>query len=198
MNNFEDIIEKYRRELVEISKQSSVHTPEPQAVPTLATVSEIQEPEPQAVIAARIPFADYDEFLAGNTARGILRVQVFSADQAFPVPNASVRVFVRLSNGERELFSGTSDVDGIADNIRLPAPDSSVSFNENSTIEPYAVYGLRVSRPGFSSAVFEGIPVFDSVKSIQPVELVPLSANGDEPTQTVTQTEPMTLFGGEQ
>lgn len=204
MHNFEDMIEKYRQELIEISKQSSVHTeeePEAERMTTevfAAGQDPLSEPEePQAVIAGRVPFADYDEFVRNNPSQGILRVQAFTANQAFPVSNATVRVYIRLANGERELFSGITDVDGIADNIRLPAPDSSISFNENSTVEPYAVYSLRVNKPGFSSSVFEGIPVFDSVKSIQPVEMVPLSSDGNEPTQTVTQNEPMTLFGGE-
>lgn len=204
MHNFEDMIEKYRQELIEISKQSSVHTQgestdERMTAEVFAAQPEpVPEPaEPQAVITARVPFADYDEFLRNNPSQGIMRVQAFTADQAFPVTNAAVRVYIRLAEGERELYSGITDVDGIADNIRLPAPDSSISFNENSTIEPYAVYSLRVSKPGFSTAVFEGIPVFDSVKSIQPVEMVPLSSDGNEPTQTVTQNEPMTLFGGD-
>ena len=204
MTNFEDMIEKYRQELVEFSRQSSVHTAEEtvterMAAEAFAAEAELlPEPEePQAVISGRIPFADYNEFVRNNPSEGLLRVQVFTANQAFPVPNATVRVYIRLAEGERELYSGITDVDGIADNIRLPAPDGSVSFNENSTVEPYAVYTLRVNKPSFSAAVFEGVPVFDSVKSIQPVELVPLSSDGNEPTQTVTQSEPMTLFGGE-
>ena len=203
MHNFEDMIEKYRQELIEFSKQSSVHTQEEHedermtAEVFAAGPDPLAEPEePQAVIAGRVPFADYDEFVRNNPAQGIMRVQAFTADQAFPAANASVRVYIRLADGDRELYSGITDVDGIADNIRLPAPDSSISFNENSTVEPYAVYSLRVNKPGYSSAVFEGIPVFDSVKSIQPVELVPLSSGGSEPTQTVTSTEPMNLFGG--
>ena len=200
MHNFEDMIEKYRRELIEISKLSPIHNEKerPTAEVFAAAQEQLPEPaQPQAVIAGRVPFADYDEFIRNNPSQGILRTQVFTADQAFPVSGATVRVYIRLTEGDRELFSGATDVDGIVDNIRLPAPDSSVSFDENSTIEPYAVYSLRVNKPGYSEAVFEGIPVFDSVKSIQPVELVPLSSDGNEPIQTVNETEPMVLFGGE-
>ena len=200
MHNFEDMIEKYRRELIEISKLSPIHNEEERPTTEVFAAAQEQLPEPvqpQAVIAGRVPFADYDEFIRNNPSQGILRTQVFTADQAFPVSGAAVRVYIRLLEGERELFSGTTDVDGVADNIRLPAPDSSVSFDENSTIEPYAVYSLRVNKPGYSEAVFEGIHVFDSVTSIQPVELVPLSSDGNEPKQTVNETEPMVLFGGE-
>ncbi|MBR6531833.1 MAG: hypothetical protein IKT61_04965 [Clostridia bacterium] len=209
MHTFEDMIEKYRRELLDFSKQNPVHT-----VPTEAPYREVSaviaqpevqpemQPEtqvvaPQTVITARVPFRNYDDFINGNPSRGVLRVQVFSADRTFPVSNASVRVFVNLADGEREIFNGVTDMDGVVDNISLPAPDSSLSFDENNTVEPFAVYGLRVNKADYSPAVFDGIPVFDSVKSIQPVELVPLSRSGGEPVQTVVPSEPMTLFGGD-
>lgn len=202
MHNFEDIIEKYKRELVEFSKQIPLHMEDAYERESAAVFAqqeipverEVEENEPEAVITGRVPFANYDEFLAGNPEKGSLRVQVFSANQSFPVPNATVRVFVQLDDGERELFSSITDVDGIVDNIPLPAPDSSVSFDENSTVAPYAVYKLRVERPGYAAALFEGVPIFDSVKSIQPVELIPLSES-DSDTVTVPQ-ETETLFGG--
>ena len=135
MHNFEDIIEKYKRELVEFSKQNPLHMEddfERESVATFAQQEvpverEAEENEPEAVITGRVPFADYDEFVENNQAQGMLRVQVFAANQSFPVPNATVRVYVQLDDGERELFSGITDVDGIVDNIALPAPDSSVS-----------------------------------------------------------------------
>lgn len=207
MHNFEDIIEKYRRELIEMSAQSVIHTvpeeiPYREVAPVMAQApttiaGDTQPQDPQAVITTRIPFRNYDDFLNNNQSRGLLRVQVFSADQTFPVSNANIRVFVDLADGEREVFSGLTDEDGVVDNISLPAPDSSLSFDENNTVEPFAVYGLRVNRAEYSPAVFNGIPVFDSVKSIQPVELVPLSRSNGEPIQTVVPNEPITLYGGE-
>lgn len=204
MHNFEDIIEKYKRELVDFSKQMSVHTvieeEYREAVSTAAqlnateAVTDIDEPE--VVIASPLPFADYEEFMANNPSTGVLRVQTFAANRSFPVQGASVRVYVKFTNGERELFTGTTDENGIIDGIRLPAPDSSVSFDENSTVAPYAIYSMTVTKPGYASAYFDGIPVFDSVKSIQPVELVPLSTNGRAPTPEVVGNESSTLFGG--
>ncbi len=205
MHNFEDIIEKYKRELVDFSKQMSVHTAIDEeeyreAVSTAVqpntteAVTDINEPE--AVITSPLPFTDNDEFVENNPSTGILRVQAFAANRSFPVQGALVRVYVKFVNGERELFTGTTDEDGIIDGIRLPAPDSSVSFDENSTVAPYAIYSITVTKPGYASADFDGIPVFDSVKSIQPVELVPLSTNGRAPTPDVIGNESSTLFGG--
>lgn len=211
MHNFEDIIEKYKRELMEFSRQVPVHTEsyeetfdkvyretaEVMAQPQQITEQSSRTNEPTALIKGNVLFANYDDFMSKNSARGLLRVQVFSADRSFPVPNATVRVYVPLEDGERELYSGLTDVDGVVDDISLPAPDSSVSFDENSTIAPYATYILRVDRAEYVPSIFNGIPVFDSVKSIQPVGLIPLSSDGKEPLQTVIPAETTTLFGGE-
>lgn len=205
MHNFEDIIEKYKRELVEFSKQMPIHTQfveeyretvSTAAQPQRSVTQNVRADETDAVITPASSFADYDDFVANNPSQGVMRVQVFAADRSFPIPDASVRVFVKLEDGERELFSGVTDEDGIADGINLPAPDSSASFDENSTVAPYAVYSLRVNRQGYAPASFDGIPVFDSVKSIQPVELIPLSMNGKEPGSENVPGEPTTLFGG--
>lgn len=205
MHNFEDIIEKYKRELVEFSKQMPVHTPfveeyretvSTAAQPQKAVTQNVRANETDAVITPASSFADYNEFIANNPSQGVMRVQVFAADRSFPIPGAAVRIFVKLGDGDRDLFNGVTDADGIVDGIALPAPDSSASFDENSTVAPYAIYSLRVNRQGYAPAAFDGIPVFDSVKSIQPVELVPLSMNGKEPVADKVTGEPTTLFGG--
>ncbi len=207
MHNFEDIIEKYRKELLEFSKQSPIHSvsddfAERAVVDVMAdavqpnagkTVTE----SAQALIAQREPYDNYEDFMANNKSEGVLRVQVFAADRSFPIPNAAVAVSVVLNDGERPLFNAATDIDGIVDNIKLPAPDSSISFVENSTIEPYAVYTLRVSHPQYSSSEFDGVPVFDSVKSIQPVELVPLGRDKNEPGNTIIPAQPMELYRGD-
>ncbi len=212
MHNFEDMIEKYRRELIAFSKQAPEPAPVKEsgrreavevvaqpdtAAPVPAQLPGTEPQRAQTVITARVPFANYDDFVKSNPSEGSLRVQVFTADRSFPVSGATVRVSVDLADGERELFSSMTDADGIVDSIRLPAPNSSLSFDENSRVEPYSVYDMRVTHPGYAPALFTGIPVFDSVKSIQPVELVPLSRSGDEPSRTVVSSQPMELFGGE-
>lgn len=209
MNKFEDIIEKYRKELIDFSKQSPIHNDKvmtqerevasvmAQANPEPIPLPDSEFDQPEAVVRGTVPFDNYDEFMDKNRSRGVLRVQAYSADRTFPVPNALARVYINLADGERELFQGVTDVDGIIDDISLPAPDSSISLDENSTVAPFATYVLRVSKPGYSAAIFNGIPVFDSVKSIQPVEMIPLSADGSQPIQTVVPQEPISLFGGE-
>lgn len=196
MHNLDDMIEKYRQELVEFSRQMPVHNDEYRDfVP--ANAAPIQEAnnnenndeeEVNDIIVIR-PYRDNEDFEARNGSSGSLRVQVFAADRSFPVSNARVRVTVPFLTGSRELFDGRTDADGIVENITLPAPNKSLSLDEDNTSEPFALYNITIDHPNYAESVFSNVPIFDSVKSIQPVELVPLTRLGNEPEQTE--------FGGE-
>lgn len=198
MHSLDDMIEKYRRELLEFSKQNSVHTEEcaegevgnkadKDYVPAMAQPMEKEEQYENSVadeIKIR-PYADNSDFEMRNGSQGMLRVQVFAADRSFPISGARVTVDVPFLTGGREIFSGVTDADGIADNIVLPAPDRSLSLDENNTAEPFALYNIRVTHPNYAAGEYENIAVFDSVKSIQPVRLVPLTESGNEPQESV-------------
>ena len=186
MHDFDDMIERYCKELIDFSKQAPVHTEEKSdAVPTAAQSAEgtPQEDEVQEYVVLR-PYRDAEDFEARNGSRGTLRVQVFAADRSFPVSGAEVTVEVPFLTGSRELFRGRTDRDGIIDGISLPAPDKNLSLDEDNTKEPFALYNVRVSHPDYAVGDYSNVPVFDSVKSIQPVELVPLTQSGNEPSET--------------
>lgn len=220
MQNFDKAVEKYRRELLEFSKQSKAvfadeemieeeiaeeiqtktedEIPVKQVIaePKNTIIDEIKENDNTAISVADEPINTYADFLAKNSSKGQMKVQVTIAG-TIPLPNANVTVSVDLPDGSRELYNGYTDIDGIIDPINLPAPPVSLSFDENSTVVPYAVYNVKVTHPDFSPAEFKNAPVFDSIKSIQPVTLVPITENGDTPGSTIVPNQPMELFGGE-
>ena len=119
------------------------------------------------------PEADtYENFLRENTKTGILRVQAYAGRQAVPVPGAQVTVSRTFSDGTKEFASGVTDENGIFDNIVLPAPDKALA--EAPTGEaPYATYDIRVTHPGYRTEVYQQVPIFDGIKSIQPVRFLP-------------------------
>lgn len=223
MNNFEDQIEKYRQELLEFSKNNPIihiqpsHEPDiavtsaepenmPEAVETLAQNVEAEpeiEPEPirlsqpeKSEIASYETYDSYEDFIEKNGSRGTLKVQV-TAGQTIPISNAKVDVSVVLKNGERNLVTEYTDIDGIVDNISLPAPPVALSLNEENTTVPFSVYTIKISHPDYAPAEYKNAPIFESVKSIQPVTLVPLTENGDEPGRAVYDEQPMVLSGGD-
>lgn len=208
MQNFDKAIEKYRRELIEFSKMNKVHTPEIIESEIEPIIEETEEEIVQPVMAEIVedvpilnkgklePYKDYEDFLSKNSSTGQMKIQVTIAG-TIPLPNAQVTVSVDLPDGEKELYSGYTDIDGIIDPVTLPAPPVSLSFDENSTTVPYSVYNVKVTHPDFSPAEFKNAPVFDSIKSIQSVILVPNTENGDIPGSILVENEPMNLYGGE-
>ena len=127
-----------------------------------------------------------------------MRVQVTSGGRSYPIINAIVKVSVPLETGDREIFSGYTDINGVVDNIVLPAPDSSYSLDEqNTTVEPFAVYEVTVTHPDFAKSEFFNVPVFANIKAIQPARLVPLTETGGEPGTVIIPEQPMRLFGGD-
>lgn len=203
MHDLEKMIEKYRQELVEFSMQSP---PADEAVfkgersenvaPAMANalnfMSDVGASEETET------YKNYEDFENKNPSKGSMRVQVTSGGRSFPIINAIVKVRIPLDTGDREIFSGYTDIDGVVDNIVLPAPDSSISLDENnSTVPPFAVYEITVTHPNFAKSEFFNVPVFANIKAIQPARMVPLTETGEEPGTVTIPEQSMGLFGGD-
>ncbi len=131
---------------------------------------------------------DINDFLAANEESGTLKVEAFVSDRAFGVPNARVMVFLELPSGNVAVFDGLTDIDGVTDTIRLPAPPKSISQSPQSAQNPrlpYSVYSVYVEHPYYVRAVFTNVPVFSGVDSVQPVRMLAKAEGLDEPTPIV-------------
>ncbi|MCM1544530.1 MAG: hypothetical protein NC110_04440 [Ruminococcus sp.] len=116
---------------------------------------------------------------------GSLRVQVFAAEQVYPIAAASVTV--NEGGTDKNFFQGYTDTSGIVDDIILPSPNPNASQLPSNVI-PYAQYDIFVEHPRFIKNQFLGVPVFPNIKSIQAVQLVPNDSDGDE--TIIDETEP--------
>lgn len=206
MHELEKMIEKYRQELVEFSKQNIAadedffseekDEKDVQAIPVMANA--LKFPVTAGEKEEIDTYADYEDFQKKNPSKGSMKVQVTAGGQSYPIINAIVKVRIPLRTGDREIFSGYTDINGIVDNIVLPAPDSSISFDEeNSTVPPFSVYEVTVTHPNFAKSEFFNVPVFANIKAIQPAQMVPLTGTGEEPGTVTIPEQSMGLFGGE-
>ena len=208
MDDIENIIKRYQQELLEFSFQSKSESP--QIISAITTNIEqepveqsiTEDPQPvaeQPAIAALPYYSTYEDFLAANTERGSLRVQVFGGNQFFPISGARVTVSVPLAQGDEvRQFDAITDINGVVDNIYLPAPPLSLSQAPNTSQQrPFSYYTVNVEHPRYASSRFVNVPVFSDVKSIQNVQLVPLVGTGETPDTTVQfQTEPFLKLRG--
>ncbi len=103
-----------------------------------------------------------------------LVVQVFTARQAIPVPDANVTVYCGDDITQNVLIAfRTTNVDGKTDPLLLAAPSRAYSESPNPPETPYAVYRVRIDHPEYISVTLEDVQMFGGVESILPVELTP-------------------------
>ncbi len=126
---------------------------------------------------------DINDFLVENSESGTLKIQAFASDQSFGIGSARVMVFIEFPSGNVAVFDGLTDVDGITQAIRLPAPPRALSQAPAASGKraPYSVYSIYVEHPDFVREVFTNVPIFSGVESIQPVRMLAKSEGLEEP-----------------
>ncbi len=215
MNNqdLQNMIEKYKKELVKYAEENGGYvnkealTQMPESVPVVSVVSspdntgreaditELEGTNPDSFNAGRREpvYRNVDEFRARNRGEGTMRVQAFSGQQAFPVVNANVVISKNFTDGTYTFFDDLTDTSGIIENMSLTAPESGVA-NEDNEILPYSTYTIRVTHPFFRTTVYNNVPVFDGITSIQPVNLVPKTGTPIDDNDIVyNEIEPVDL-----
>ncbi|MGN1418043.1 MAG: hypothetical protein ACI4W6_01795 [Acutalibacteraceae bacterium] len=222
MNNFDELIEKYSRELVNAKSKSILQAIEDEEIEktevdninseddlAVAVVSEnrvphqgtenqkVQNNESESVKDEPTEENTKEDLQNNNTnidpdnmGTGLLRVQVYAANQVYPISSAYVTV--TDTNDDKIYFQGYTNTDGIVDNISLPAPIKTMSESPSRT-KPYSQYNVTVEHPRFISRKYKGVPVFSTIKSVQAVQLVPSDNNGAD-SETVTESEPNELL----
>lgn len=113
---------------------------------------------------------EYQNYLQNNPSTGVLKVQVFTADQAIPIPNTQVYITKLIDNYNVLFFEGVTDSSGIIDNIILPAPSG--DFNLDDFVTPsYTTYQLVASNDELKQIKQYQISMFGDVKVLQYVKM---------------------------
>ena len=115
--------------------------------------------------------------LTGDNSWGFLQFDVFTAGGAYPVPGAVVIIKKKLPGGiglARVLFTNRS---GKTATIALPAPSELISQDPSSTARPFSEYTVTVRARGYYTISDINLPIFAGVKTVQPIDLIPLPEN---------------------
>ena len=166
------LIEEYRRQILEMSRRAAAppqeenwldtRFPEPHIEQDKAAISPITAESPTPPVAE-------------SSFVGYLRVFVYTADEAEPIPDARVVV---SRNGA--LYANiTTDRDGYSPVIALPTVDPALTLQPNS-IQPYVTYDIQVNRNGFRPVLHENVPIYGNTYVTQPVVLLPLLPNAND------------------
>lgn len=161
MDNLNDLIEKYKKEMISLARKSG-YSPSQSFLPEITNESQTQSIHSDKNIAA-------ENETQGHF--GSLKVSVYSGNEAFPIETARVEVFDKNGN---ELYSILTNSGGIAEGMILSAPSASRN-DEPDTDGAFSVYVVRVSHPDYVSEEFDDVQIFEGVESIQQVFLRPMN-----------------------
>ena len=109
---------------------------------------------------------------------GTLRVEVFIAREALPLPGALVEIYDAGEwQGENPPIARLmTDESGRTEPVTLYAPDPALSQHPQEQTVPYSVYDIVVRMCGYQPQFILGIQIFAGVESIQQVEMIPAQA----------------------
>ncbi|MEG0614629.1 MAG: hypothetical protein RR540_02655 [Oscillospiraceae bacterium] len=167
--NFQEMLSKYKSELMGIYATNTAKIT-PQKV--------FSEPSPAKEIPA-------DDECPDDKSCGFLQVEVTTAGGNIPIRDAQVSVY-EIIDGEKILHNQLfTDQSGRTKPVTLAAPEKSLSEIPDSPTLPYATYNVKVRKDGFYPVEILGVQVFDTIKSIQPVGLIPLMEFEENPNKEI-------------
>lgn len=107
---------------------------------------------------------------------GQIRIRCTTFD-FFPIENATA-IITYPGQPTNIIEQLTTNISGLTELVFLPAPNIDYSL-EPSNVQPYSVYDVQVSAPGYETAIFFNIEILANTISDQNVTLKPLP-NGEK------------------
>lgn len=109
--------------------------------------------------------ADNNDMCPGKNGQGFLQVEVTNSSDGSPVAGAAVAVLRKAWDMDILETMMFTDSNGMTEAVGLE-----VTYKENDP-RPYDEYMITVYKEGFYSVNMLSVPIFDTIKSIQPVEM---------------------------
>ena len=110
-------------------------------------------------------------------SNGRLRIRAYTAGGALPISGATVRIKGAEEDNRLVAYTLVTDRDGLTQEITLPAPSVEYSLSPDPAEQPYAVYDLEITAPGYYTKRISGLTVFSGVNSIQLINMIPDSGS---------------------
>lgn len=104
---------------------------------------------------------------------GKLAVRTFTAGGALPLSGAIVRIRGAVEENSEVEYSLITDMDGLTEEIELPAPSALLSQAPNPSEPSYGVYDVEVSAADYYTKRIRNIAIFENTKTILPVNMIP-------------------------
>lgn len=124
--------------------------------------------------------------------KGYFRANVNSVIASRPIAGAKVQI--TDENNPNEIIEEVeTDISGQTEPVELPAPPVEYSM-EPAAQQPYSVYNIRISAPGFETVEVSGAEILAGQTALQDVSLMPMDDSVGE-SEELYVIPPHTLYG---
>lgn len=114
----------------------------------------------------------YQNFIKENPSTGTLKVEVFTAYQAIPIPDTDIIITKDIDNKKVLFFAGKTDSSGMISNIVLPSPEEVQDYKPGSTPK-YTVYDVTAIHEGYERIKKYDVAIFGNTGVIQYIKMIP-------------------------
>ncbi len=112
-------------------------------------------------------------------SKGYMIINVTKIKGLYPVHGADITVFTESPENMNVIDTSKTDENGKSKIFTLPTPSKDYSLTpDNTATTPYSLYNLLITAQGYVSSIVMNIPVFDSITSIQNIDLLDDYASG--------------------
>lgn len=114
----------------------------------------------------------YKNFIQENPSTGRLKVEVFTAYRAIPIPNTRILVTKDIDGQKVLFFSGLTDSSGMISNIELPSPAENKNFKPGDVAQ-YTMYDVTAIHEGYERIKKYDVAIFGNTGVIQYIKMIP-------------------------
>lgn len=114
----------------------------------------------------------YQRFIEENPAIGRLKVEVFTAYKAVPIPDTEILVTKDIDGKRVLFFRGRTDSSGMISNIELPSPKEDKNFKPGDNAQ-YTMYDVTAIHEGFERIKKYDVAIFGDTGVIQYIKMIP-------------------------
>ena len=144
-------------------------------------------------------FMNNNSTQSSKSGVGYLIVRVSTALGAIPLEDALVTIRGAEAANSNVIYSQLTDSSGVTKKVSLSAPDIRESESPGYP-HPYSLYNIDVTRDGYLPLSISNVAVFDSITSIQPAVMIPLTDNkysdSYSPGEDISPSDAQGAFGG--
>ncbi|MCL1936076.1 MAG: peptidoglycan-binding protein [Defluviitaleaceae bacterium] len=104
--------------------------------------------------------------------KGFLIVNLTTAEDAIPIPNARVTV---TDDKDNILYNLSTDANGNTNEVSLMAPDKIHTLRPEE-LTPYSTCNIYINANGFRDTIVKGVRILDTSTTIQTLNLLPITS----------------------